>query len=49
MTTRGFKQAEAELTANLIADVLDAPADEAVIDAVKAKVAALTADFPVYR
>jgi glycine hydroxymethyltransferase len=49
MTTRGFKQAEAVLTANLIADVLDAPTDEAVINAVKAKVAALTADFPVYR
>ncbi len=49
MTTRGFKQAEAVLTANLIADVLDAPTDEAVIAAVKAKVAALTADFPVYR
>ncbi|MBK6852517.1 MAG: serine hydroxymethyltransferase [Burkholderiales bacterium] len=49
MTTRGFKQAEAVLTANLIADVLDAPTDEAVIDAVKAKVSALTADFPVYR
>ena len=26
MTTRGFKEAEAELTANLIADVLDNPA-----------------------
>jgi glycine hydroxymethyltransferase len=49
MTTRGFKQAEAVLTANLIADVLDAPTDESVIAAVKAKVAALTADFPVYR
>jgi glycine hydroxymethyltransferase len=49
MTTRGFKQAEAVLTANLIADVLDAPTDEAVIATVKAKVAALTADFPVYR
>ncbi|MEY2687717.1 MAG: hypothetical protein RL375_1915 [Pseudomonadota bacterium] len=49
MTTRGFKQAEAVLTAHLIADVLDAPTDESVITAVKAKVAALTADFPVYR
>ena len=29
MTTRGFKEAEAELTANLIADVLDNPRDEA--------------------
>jgi len=49
MTTRGFKEAEARLTANLIADVLEAPNDEKVIDAVRAKVAALTRDFPVYR
>ncbi len=31
MTTRGFKELEAEKLANLIADVLDAPNDEAVI------------------
>jgi glycine hydroxymethyltransferase len=49
MTTRGFKEAEARLTAKLIADVLEAPNDEKVIDAVRAKVAALTRDFPVYR
>jgi glycine hydroxymethyltransferase len=49
MTTRGFKQSEAVLTANLIADVLDAPTDETVINTVRAKVAALTAGFPVYR
>ncbi|MEY2770196.1 MAG: serine hydroxymethyltransferase [Pseudomonadota bacterium] len=49
MTTRGFKDEEARLTANLIADVLDAPRDEANIAAVRAKVAALTARFPVYR
>jgi glycine hydroxymethyltransferase len=49
MTTRGFKEAEARRTAQLIADVLDAPHDEKVIEAVKAKVAALTRDFPVYR
>ena len=30
-------------------DVLDAPQDEAVIERVKAQVAALTRDFPVYR
>ncbi|HEY1392199.1 MAG TPA: serine hydroxymethyltransferase, partial [Methylibium sp.] len=48
-TTRGFKEAEAALTANLIADVLDKPHDEANIAAVRAKVAALTRDFPVYR
>ena len=49
MTTRGFKDEEARLTANLIADVLDHPHDEANIAAVRAKVNALTARFPVYR
>jgi glycine hydroxymethyltransferase len=38
MTTRGFKEEEARLTANLIADVLDNPRDEANIAAVRAKV-----------
>ncbi len=49
MTTRGFKEEQAALTANLIADVLDNPHDEANVAAVRAKVAALTRDFPVYR
>ncbi len=49
MTTRGFTEAEAELTANLIADVLDNPEDEANIAAVRAKVNELTARFPVYK
>ncbi|MFT3666154.1 serine hydroxymethyltransferase [Piscinibacter sp.] len=49
MTTRGFKEEQARLTASLIADVLDKPHDEANIAAVRAKVAALTKDFPVYR
>jgi glycine hydroxymethyltransferase len=49
MTTRGFKDEEARLTANLIADVLDNPRDAANIDAVRAKVHALTARFPVYK
>jgi glycine hydroxymethyltransferase len=49
MTTRGFREEQAKQTAHLIADVLDAPSDEKVIDAVRAKVAALTRDFPVYR
>ncbi|MEI6738408.1 MAG: serine hydroxymethyltransferase, partial [Pseudomonadota bacterium] len=48
MTTRGFKDAEAELTANLIADLLDNPHDEANISAVREKVSALTKRFPVY-
>lgn len=48
MTTRGFKEAEAELTANLIADVLDNPHDAANIEAVRQRVNELTARFPVY-
>jgi glycine hydroxymethyltransferase len=48
MTTRGFKDEEARATANLIADVLDNPTDSANIDAVRAKVHALTQRFPVY-
>jgi glycine hydroxymethyltransferase len=49
MTTRGFTEAQARQTAHLIADVLDNPTDEANIAAVRAKVAALTREFPVYR
>jgi glycine hydroxymethyltransferase len=49
MTTRGFKEAQARQTAHLIADVLDNPHDEANLAAVRAKVAVLTRDFPVYR
>ncbi len=48
MTTRGFTEIEAELVANLIADVLDAPADEATIGRVRGEVAALCKKFPVY-
>jgi glycine hydroxymethyltransferase len=49
MTTRGFKEDQARQTAHLIADVLDKPHDAENIAAVRAKVAALTRDFPVYR
>ena len=48
MTTRGFRDEEARATANLIADVLDNPRDAANLDAVRAKVHALTSRFPVY-
>jgi glycine hydroxymethyltransferase len=48
MTTRGFKDEEARMTAHLIADVLDNPRDAANIEAVRAKVHALTSRFPVY-
>ncbi len=49
LTTRGFKDEEARLTANLVADVLDNPRDAANIEAVRAKVHALTSRFPVYK
>lgn len=49
MTTRGFKEEEARITANLVADVLDKPRDAANIAAVREKVNALTRRFPVYK
>jgi len=48
MTTRGFTEIEAERIANLIADVLDAPDNSAVIDRVRGEVADLCKRFPVY-
>ena len=48
MTTRGFKETEAELTANMLADVLDHPRDAAKVEAVKNRVHVLTKQFPVY-
>ena len=48
MTTRGFKAPEAVSTANLIADVLDRPKDEANLARVRAEVAVLTRRHPVY-
>ncbi|HYP68657.1 MAG TPA: serine hydroxymethyltransferase [Thiobacillaceae bacterium] len=48
MTTRGFKELEAEQLANLIADVLDAPNDESVIARVSGDAQRLCARFPVY-
>ena len=48
MTTRGLKELEAEQVANLIADVLDAPADEKVVKRVAGEVKKLCGKFPVY-
>jgi len=48
MTTRGFKLAEAEILANLVADVLERPAEEANLRRVAGEVQALCARFPVY-
>ncbi|EIM93121.1 serine hydroxymethyltransferase [Paraburkholderia hospita] len=49
MTTRGFKENEARLTAHLIADVLEDPDDERRIANVREQVEDLTRAFPVYR
>ena len=48
MTTRGFKEMEAETLAHLIADVLEAPADEANLERVAGEVKTLCDKFPVY-
>ena len=48
MTTRGLGVAEAEQVAHLIADALEAHADDAKLAGVRAKVNALCARFPVY-
>ena len=48
MTTRGFTEIEAERVAHLVADILDAPNDEAVAAKVRGQVAELCAKFPVY-
>jgi glycine hydroxymethyltransferase len=48
VTTRGFEEIEVEQVANLIADVVDAPHDEAVIARVREQARALCRRFPVY-
>jgi glycine hydroxymethyltransferase len=48
MTTRGFRKPEAEQLANLIADVLERPSDDASLERVAGEVKALCARFPVY-
>ncbi len=48
ITTRGFKEAECELLANMIADVLEHPQDAGVIARVKQQALDLCAKFPVY-
>ena len=48
MTTRGFTELEAEEVAHLIADVLEAPNDEAVLERVRKDVSVLCKKFPVY-
>ncbi len=48
VTTRGYKEADVTELANWICDVLDAPEDEAVIEAVRSKVTEQCRKFPVY-
>ena len=48
MTTRGFRELEAERVAHLIADVLEAHNDGAVLRRVAGEVKALCDKFPVY-
>jgi glycine hydroxymethyltransferase len=48
VTTRGYQEADCVDLANWICDVLDAPGDEAVITAVRAKVEAQCRKYPVY-
>jgi glycine hydroxymethyltransferase len=48
MTTRGFREPEAEQTAHLIADLLDNATDPANLERVRGQVDALTRRFPVY-
>ena len=48
ITTRGFGIAETRELANLVADVLDAPRDDKVIERVASAAQALCAKFPVY-
>ena len=47
-TTRGFKEGEMVFVGNLIADLLDSPTNEAVLNRVHSQVLALTERFPVY-
>lgn len=48
MTRRGFKETEAELLANWIADILDDIQNQEVISEVREKVSKLCKQFPVY-
>ena len=48
MTTRGFGVNEAKILAGLIADVLEAPSDDANLARVRGAVSELCAAFPVY-
>ena len=48
MTTRGFNEADARVLANLVADVLENPEDEANLANVRKQITALCDKYPVY-
>ena len=48
MTTRGFRENEAERLSHLIADVLEAPTDETILARVRGDVSKMCANHPVY-
>jgi glycine hydroxymethyltransferase len=48
VTTRGMKEREMQRIAGMIDRVLDAPEDQAVLDAVRTEVRALAGEFPLY-
>jgi len=48
ITTRGFTEIECEVLSHLIADVLEAPQDDARLGRIRGEVAELTRRFPVY-
>jgi glycine hydroxymethyltransferase len=47
-TTRGFREREVELVADLIADILDAGGEESVVARVRPRALELCREFPVY-
>jgi glycine hydroxymethyltransferase len=49
VTTRGFVEAECTALAGWMCDIIDAHGEQAVVDAVKAKVLDVCRRFPVYR
>jgi glycine hydroxymethyltransferase len=48
VTTRGFVEAECTALAGWMCDIIDAHGEQAVVDAVKAKVLDVCRRFPVY-
>lgn len=48
MTTRGFNEADARVLANLVANVLSNPEDEANLENVRKQITALCDKYPVY-